>query len=318
MPLSGGASNPLPSEGWTGLLAWAAALMTLAVIVAGSWVHSFRGGLAVPDWPLTYGRWLPWAWQGNASWVSLHRLAAASSGVLILLLAGRLASCRSRPWLRRLGFALLVADLLQIGLGGVMVWHFLPPLLLVLHVLLSQLIFSGTVLVAVASSTRWRSPADAGLGRRARLVLAMVLLQILLGAVVRHPPADSVYLIALGLHVMGAFAVLGGINFLLGGVSSSGRRGPLVWSVYGLLSAAILQLMLGMAAMLKAPLPSSETWPPPVGFPLIHAVHQSLSALLLAIALTVVVVLSAGCSNGSWQPVLAPRAQCKVPPAPSP
>jgi len=293
MPLAGGVSRPVALDRWTAGLAWAAAVATLMVILAGSWIHSSLGGLAVPDWPLTYGRWLPWAWQGNATWVTLHRLAAATSGVLILLLGGRLVRRQSRLWLHRLGLVLVLLVLLQIGLGGVAVWRFLPPWLLVFHVLLSQLIFSGTVLIASATSSRWRSPADPGLGRRARLALALVLLQILLGAMVRHPPVESIYLLALGLHVLGAFAVLGGINFLLGGVLSSGRSGPLVWAVYALLALAVLQLMLGMTALLKAPPPASEVWPPPAGFPLIHAAHQSLSALLLAITLVVTVVLSA-------------------------
>ncbi len=94
------------------------AAATLVLIGSGGIVTSKGAGMAVPDWPNTYGYnmfFFPFSqWIGGVFWEHSHRLAGAGVGLLTLMLAvwsfgqgvGRLFLCR------------ILAPLL--GLGGVL------------------------------------------------------------------------------------------------------------------------------------------------------------------------------------------------------
>lgn len=82
----GGAYNP--RFYWFAVLTAAA---TLGLIGLGGMVTSKGAGLAVPDWPNTYGEnmfFFPFSqWIGGVFWEHSHRLAGAGVGLLTLLLA---------------------------------------------------------------------------------------------------------------------------------------------------------------------------------------------------------------------------------------
>jgi cytochrome c oxidase assembly protein subunit 15 len=94
---------------------------------------------------------------------------------------------------RRLGLAALGAVILQGVLGGLTVLFFLPPAISIGHAGLAQLFFCLTVTMAVVTSPGWRyavDPVDDPMLRRvAAATTALIYLQILVGATMRHNDA---------------------------------------------------------------------------------------------------------------------------------
>lgn len=95
-------------------LAVATAVVTLALIGLGGMVTSKEAGMAVPDWPTTYGENMflfPFSqWIGGIFFEHSHRLLASGVGMLTVLLAGWL-------WCRETGGAVRWAGLVWI-VGG--------------------------------------------------------------------------------------------------------------------------------------------------------------------------------------------------------
>ena len=69
-------------------LAALATFWTWGQIVLGGMVSSTHAGLACPDWPTCYGRWLP-PWDGPAALQMTHRFSAYGLFVVMLLTALR-------------------------------------------------------------------------------------------------------------------------------------------------------------------------------------------------------------------------------------
>src|ERR1700759_3767616 len=88
-------------------------------------VTSKNVGLAVPDWPTTFGYNMflfPVSkWVGGIFFEHTHRLVASTVGFLTIILAIWLWREDSRPWVRRLGIAALAGVILQGVLGGLRV-----------------------------------------------------------------------------------------------------------------------------------------------------------------------------------------------------
>lgn len=91
------------------------AAATLALIGIGGLVTSHGVGLAVLDWPNTYGYnmfFFPVSrWVGGIFYEHTHRLAASGVGLLSVALALWLHGRSARPWMRRGGLALLAAGM---------------------------------------------------------------------------------------------------------------------------------------------------------------------------------------------------------------
>ena len=62
------------------------AAVTFVLLLAGGLVTSTDSGLAVPDWPLSYGTWFP-PMVGGIRYEHTHRMIAGAVGLLILGLA---------------------------------------------------------------------------------------------------------------------------------------------------------------------------------------------------------------------------------------
>ena len=107
-------------ESWLRRLAWLAVLATLGLIVTGGLVTSKGVGMAVPDWPTTYGYNMFWfpihLWRGGIFYEHSHRLWASVVGMLTAVLAAWIWVRESRGAARWIGLALIVATL---GLMGV-------------------------------------------------------------------------------------------------------------------------------------------------------------------------------------------------------
>jgi cytochrome c oxidase assembly protein subunit 15 len=174
------------------------AVATLLLVTAGGMVTSTNSGLSVPDWPTTYGQNMftfPLnRMVGGIFFEHGHRLIASTVGFLTIGLAIFLWRVESRRWVRRLGYIALGVVILQGVLGGLTVIFLLPDAISISHAGLAQLFFSIVVSLTLFTSRTWREPAaapvdDAKLRRRLTIMTALVYVQILLGATMRHTGA---------------------------------------------------------------------------------------------------------------------------------
>jgi len=140
----------------------------LLVIFAGAQVKSHQAGLAVPDWPLSYGQWMP-PMVGNIFYEHGHRLVAATVGLLTLALALWTARAEARRGVRRLAWACLAAVVAQGLLGGLTVLLLLPPSVSIAHAVLAQTYFGLVTWVAFAVSRTGRTVVDMANGPVQRL-----------------------------------------------------------------------------------------------------------------------------------------------------
>src|ERR1700758_3307222 len=119
------------------------AACTVLLLLAGSLVTSTNSGLAVPDWPTTYGwnmfTFPPSKWVGGILYEHGHRLIASTVGFLTVVLAAWLWRAERRRWMKMLGLAALVAVVLQGVLGGLTVLFFLPAAISTAHAGLAEI-----------------------------------------------------------------------------------------------------------------------------------------------------------------------------------
>jgi cytochrome c oxidase assembly protein subunit 15 len=234
---------------WRNRFAWLTVGATIFLIVVGSSVTSRGVGLAVPDWPTTYGYNLflfPFSqWIGGIFYEHVHRLVASAVGLLtvilwfwllgrpvrrwmrlgaLVLLLGAVALRYTRPispgsmlmwagiagvlagasffwpsaapaprWARRLGMLAVFAVIIQGVLGGLRVTLFKAEIGMV-HAALAQLFLVLVGALALLTTRRWLRPGVRGSSEAAGsgwlgAAVAVIFLQLLLGAAMRHQHA---------------------------------------------------------------------------------------------------------------------------------
>jgi heme a synthase len=170
------------------------AACTLLLIAAGGMVTSTDSGLAVPDWPNTYGHFMfafPFEKMvGGILYEHGHRMIASTVGFLTIILAIWMWMAEPRRWLRWLGAIALAAVVVQGVLGGLTVLYLLPAPISVGHAGLAQLFFCLTIAMTLFTSPGWRSstnPVDDATLRRVTIATTLLIyVQILVGATMRH------------------------------------------------------------------------------------------------------------------------------------
>ena len=189
------------SARWLNRFAWFAAIATLLLIWSGGLVTSKGVGLAVPDWPNTFGYNMflfPVSkWVGGVFFEHTHRLLASTIGFLTIILAVWLWRSEDRRWVRNLGLIALGAVILQGVLGGLRV-TMLKDEIGIFHACLAQAFLALLVLIALVTSDFWRkrSHEDVDLTKFApvkTMAIAITLaiyLQLALGATMRHQHRD--------------------------------------------------------------------------------------------------------------------------------
>ena len=176
------------------------AAATLLLICSGGMVTSKGVGLAVPDWPTTFGYnmfFFPVSqWVGGIFFEHTHRLIASVIGFLTIILAVWLWRSNVARWIKTLGWASLGAVVLQGVLGGLRV-TLLKDEIGIFHACVAQAFFGLLVIVALATSPLWQRLARSGasLPRPSLAVLAIVITGIIygqlgLGATMRHQHRD--------------------------------------------------------------------------------------------------------------------------------
>ncbi|MFQ5694897.1 MAG: heme A synthase [Terriglobia bacterium] len=255
---------------------------TFLLVLAGALVTSNDAGLAVPDWPLSYGSLMP-PMVGGIFYEHGHRLVATSVGLLTIVLAVWLALREPRRWVRRLGWLALGAVVLQGLLGGLTVLFLLPRPVSIAHASLAQVFFCLTVALAVFTSRSWQaetSPVeDTGspsLRQLSTAATGAIFLQLVLGAAYRHsaigilPHLAGAALVAyLGLSV---FRRTRNLPAAAGALNRPARL--LVWLV-------LAQLGLGVAAYLARLAAANAPQPLPLMVALTVG-HVAAGALILA------------------------------------
>jgi cytochrome c oxidase assembly protein subunit 15 len=178
-------------EPWRHRFAVAVAAAAAVLLAAGGLVTSTGSGLAVPDWPLSFGRLFP-PLVGGVLFEHGHRMIASMVGLMTLILMIWFLAREPRRGVRRLACAALAGVVAQGLLGGLTVLLRLPLAISVAHACLAQIVFCMLVALALVTSRRFIAAGDAPPApdrRMARLATGAALLvfvQLCLGAVMRH------------------------------------------------------------------------------------------------------------------------------------
>jgi cytochrome c oxidase assembly protein subunit 15 len=178
-----------PTPVWLRRFTKLVAASTLGLIFAGAMVTSTGSGLAVPDWPLSYGMLMP-PMVGGIFYEHGHRMIAAMVGLLTVIQAIWLQRREPKRRVRLLGWLAAGAVIVQGLLGGLTVKLLLPPAVSVAHAGLAEIFLCLNVSIAVLASRWWSSASPNGAPAPSpalsTLLVAIVYAQILIGAVMRH------------------------------------------------------------------------------------------------------------------------------------
>jgi cytochrome c oxidase assembly protein subunit 15 len=187
-----------PTPRWLSRYAALTALATLGLIGVGGLVTSHGAGMAVPDWPTTYGYNMflfPIShWVGGVFYEHTHRLYASAVGFMTIVLALWLQFRARDPHVRWLGWLALFLVIVQGVLGGLRV-NLMQDELGVVHAALAQAFLVVLVLIALFTSRPWKAWTENAPPLTGRLYPALVLttgviaLQLVLGATMRHQHA---------------------------------------------------------------------------------------------------------------------------------
>ena len=248
-------------------------VLTLILVSWGGVVTTIEAGLAVPDWPSTFGSFDPFA-TGYADpanpdkrWWHVpdilaehgHRLLGAMVGLWVLGLTIWTWLADSRPWMRWLTTIALGLVVVQGVLGGLrVVWVSLD--LAIVHAMGAQLVFSTAAVATLPTSKMWLSqfepgarsrsgPTDIMVRRLAVITTAAVFVQILMGAILRHRGA-GVDLTFILVHVAGSVLALSLILVTAARIRSHTESNTLLYRGAWIMTACLIaQMLLGVLAL---------------------------------------------------------------------
>ncbi len=279
----GGEEYSLPSPSLS-RFALLTAASTLCLIIAGALVVGNQAGLAVPDWPLSFGTWMP-PMQGGVFYEHGHRMIATSVGVLTMVLAVWIWRREPRRWMRRLAWLALGAVILQGVLGGITVLYRLPAAVSIGHACLAQLFFCLTLSLAVFTSRSWdlasgtlddvRSPSFRHL---CAATFGAIFLQLVLGASLRHGVLDF------QPHTAGAFVVAGLVGWVVVRATHLPEQRPLQRLALSLGILIIVQIALGVISLLLRQTQEAAAAVPTQILVWITTLHVAAGALALGIS----------------------------------
>ena len=261
----------------------------LVLILAGGLVTSKEAGLAVPDWPLSYGRLMP-PMVGGIRYEHTHRMIAAGAGLMTLVLTFWLLAKEKRTWVRWVGIAAFGAVVTQGILGALTVQYLLPPPISIFHACLAQTFFTLVVWLSFATSKEWfshdsnlKQAKAEGLKRPLIMLIALIYLQLILGATLRHT-ANHLIVIS---HIVNGFLVLihAGV-VMMKAFQNDAHDKTLTQPAFAIGFLALIQMSLGMGAFVYVVMLTERLQPQAWKIFFVTA-HQSLGALLLALSVFV-------------------------------
>ena len=295
----------------TGFFSLVAAATVFVLIVTGGLVTSMEAGLAVPDWPNSFGHNMllyPLSeMTGGIFYEHAHRLYGMLVGLTAIVLLILVWVHDRRGWVRTFASMIFIMVCVQGLMGGLRVTGHLTDsqvdvqpstVLAIAHGMFGQLTFAAFVALAAISSRRWRNTsvrpvrlAAAGGDRTwSGLLLAAIILQLFLGACYRHlatPPLDGAPkpeppAWAMQGHLTFSIAVV--VIALVAGLRAKARREagiPIVPGAGRTVNALVgFQFLLGIIAFVTTVL--RRTTEIPIWELVPTSAHQANGALLLA------------------------------------
>jgi cytochrome c oxidase assembly protein subunit 15 len=276
---------------WPHRLAIVTAGTTVLLILVGGLVTNTGSGLAVPDWPTTFGYNMftyPWSRMvGGIFYEHSHRLIGSLVGMLTVAFAASLWWSEPRAWVRRLGLVAVLAVVMQGVLGGIRV-VLLDHGLAIVHGCVAQVFFALMVSLSLVTSRGWHAAAEAhtrldAAGTLRRLALGIVPLvyaQLVFGALVTHNGARlDVHLLLAALVAVAAATLAGRV--LREDEAPAWLQRPAVL----LLGLLVIQLSLGIGAALWRFTSVNAAIEPSSGLALLAA-HRVTGALLWGTVVT--------------------------------
>ena len=186
---------------WLRRFACLTALATFVLIGIGGLVTSHNAGMAVPDWPNSYGYNMflfPVSkWVGGILFEHTHRLMGSLVGFLTIILAVWLWLSEDRQWVRNLGVIALAGVILQGILGGLRV-TMMKAEVGIFHACVAQAFLGVLVVIALVTTNFWRAAANQRINLQkiastktlALAITIVIYVQLALGATMRHQHRD--------------------------------------------------------------------------------------------------------------------------------
>ncbi len=190
-----------PYSGWLNRFAWLTCVATLLLICSGGMVTSKGVGLAVPDWPTTFGYNMflfPVSkWVGGILFEHTHRLMGSLVGFLTIILAVWLWLTEDRQWVRNLGVIALGGVIVQGILGGLRV-TMMKDEIGIFHACIAQAFLGLLIVIALVTTNFWRTLANerfdvqkfAPIRTLGIAITIAIYVQLGLGATMRHQHRD--------------------------------------------------------------------------------------------------------------------------------
>ena len=294
------------------------AIVAFLLLIAGGLVTSNNAGLAVPDWPTSFGSLYRMPRMiGGIKFEHGHRMVAEFVGLLTIVVAIWTWIVDKRRWMRILTLGAVAGVIAQGVIGGIGVRQLLPPWVSTMHATFGQTMFCALAAIAVFTSRSWlEEPAEKLLRKDALpllrhcwMLIGFLYLQLILGASFRHvwtkwgPPgsnhwaAPKIVHTFLYPHIVNAVVVAGlllyvSLRALTKHSSIIHLRRPALW----MLLLLVAQLLLGAGAYVVRVMWGVNEVQPTLGLVAVTVTHLGVGALILTwtVVLTIQVYRHAG------------------------
>ena len=238
---------------------------TFPLIWVGGLVTTYDAGMAVPDWPSTYGYNLflyPWQTWIAGPWDLFiehgHRLLGSLVGFIAIGLLFVVWRKDDRGWMKWLAFAALLLVIVQGVLGGQRVLRD-DRRIAQIHGVVGPLFFALSCMIATFTSKWWRSgngggeseTTSRGLVAAAWLTFFLAAFQLVIGSQLRHGieySSGQVFRAAVLFHVVLAVILVLQILYLVIRVLRGSQVSRLRRPAWALLLLVASQFMLGIAS----------------------------------------------------------------------
>jgi heme a synthase len=287
------------------------AALAFLLIVAGGLVTSNNAGLAVPDWPTSFGHLFKIPKMiGGVKFEHGHRMIAEFVGLLTIIVAAWTWFIDKRRWMRLLTIGAVLGVIVQGVIGGIGVKMMLPPWVSSLHAAFGQTMFCTLAAIAVFTGRGWLLEPKEKIARRdARpllrhlwMLIGFLYLQLILGAAFRHVwtkwgpagsnhwPANKIIHAFLYPHILNALLVTGlvlyvSLRTLTRHSSIPNLRRTASWMLYLL----ITQLVLGISAYVVRVIQGVNESQPTMSLVVVTVAHLAVGALILALAVVLTI-----------------------------
>jgi len=267
------------------------------LIIAGALVTSNNAGLAVPDWPTSFGSLykIP-PMVGGIKYEHSHRMIAEFVGLLTIIFAVWTQRKDPRSWMRKLGWFALLLVITQGVIGGIGVKKFLPWWMSTIHGMIAQSFFALSMLFIVFTGSRWMEQAPVTIPQRSTfdlrqwswIAVGLIYMQLFFGAAFRHSAQWKIsnnegFVFPFQFHVYGAIIVtIALFAICLRAITVYGAAKPVRGMGIAILALLLIQLSLGITSYFVRVLNGRDVTAPTASMVAVTVAHVAVGALLLA------------------------------------